>query len=371
MGLAGMLALIWVVEGRIGRHDRDFASMWAAAWERSGRVVALEAPRADILAFGDSVVMHGVIPAVVEHQLGRPVYNFAVFKGQAASTYYLLKRALDAGARPSAILVDGELLDEDPRSLLRLWPELLGPRELADLALAARDPNFLGASLVAEWLPSAKLRFELREGLAAALGGRFDSARWGNLPRLRNWRENRGAHVVPADSPPVAEVLKSLADTDYLPAGWAPDPLNALYVERFLDLADSESIPVVWLLTPVQPEVQDRRDRGGLSAAFEGYIVGLVARHEQLMVLDGRHADYPPEAMVDMTHLNRRGAVAFSTGVGEVLSGLLEAPEPPADRWLSLPNYREPAAALAIEDLGESAAALKRVAAERSAALHR
>ena len=367
IGLVGTLALIAVVEGRLGRHDRDFASMWAAAWERSGRVVAEEAPRAEVLTFGDSLLMHGLAPSVVEAGTGRPTYNFAVFKGQAASSYFLLRRALEAGARPAVILLDGELLEEDPRDLLRLWPELLGLGEIAEFAADARDPSFFAAAALGELFPSVKLRHELRDGLLAALGDGFDSSRWGNLPKLRNWRENRGAHIVPPDFPVPAEVVKSLADTNYLPNFWEPHPLNSLYIEKFLDLAESESIPVVWLLPPIQPEVQSRRDLGGLSGRFESYVRDLVARHEGLVVLDGRHAGYPPQAMTDMTHLNRRGALAFSAGVAEALGPILDAQGRPVDRWIALPAYREASETLAVEDLGQSAEALRKVAAAREA----
>lgn len=364
LGLLGMLGLVAAAEGWLRRHERDFTTAWAAAWDRCGRLVAREAPRCEVLCFGDSLVMHGVAPRVLEARLGRPAHNFAVFKGQAPTAYVLLRRALDAGARPAAVLIDGELLGDDPLELTRLWPELLNALEALELAWTARDAEFFAGVLLGRLLPSARLRFELREGVGSALRGEFASARWGLVPRLRNWRHNLGAHIQPPDFPPPDAVAPTLEQAGYLPTDWRCHPVNAAYVERFLALAGSQGIPVYWLLPPVQPEVQARRDRGGLSAHYERFLRDLAARHRHLVVLDGRHAGFPPEAMSDMTHLNRDGACAFSESLADALRDRLGSPDPLAgERWVALPRYREPSLASAVEDLGQSAEVLRQASA--------
>lgn len=366
LGLVGMLALIIGVEGWLRRHDRDFTTMWAAAWARCGKDVGRQAPRCDVLCFGDSLVMHGVAPRVIAERLGRPAHNFAVFKGMAPTAYFLLRRAFDAGARPSAVLIDGELLGDDPLELTRLWPEVLDLPETLDLAWTARDADFFGAVATGTALPSARLRFEIREAVMSAIRGEFASARWGLAPKLRNWRQNLGAHIQPA-VPGESDVARTLDEAHYLPNSWGCHPVNEAYVRRFLDLAASRGVPVFWLLPPVQPEVQSRRDRGGLSAHYERFLRDLQDGHPNLVILDGRHSGFPPSTLADMTHLNRTGAAAFSESVAEILQAR-ERPGPSDDapRWVHLPPYRDPDPRLAVEDLDQSAAALKQAAADRA-----
>ena len=74
---------------------------------------------------GDSLAKLGVAPSLVEARSGRSVYNLAVCAGQAPSSYFLLRRVLDSGARPTAILVDffPRLLQVPPQHT-PLWPAL-------------------------------------------------------------------------------------------------------------------------------------------------------------------------------------------------------------------------------------------------------
>jgi len=60
----------------------------------------------DVLCFGDSQMKFGIAPHVVAARTGRPAYNLAIVGGQPPASYFLLRRALEAGARPSAVLFD-------------------------------------------------------------------------------------------------------------------------------------------------------------------------------------------------------------------------------------------------------------------------
>ena len=143
-GLFGMLAIVGLVENGLSRHEIHYSTEWSVAWERAAQAARKEAVQADVLCFGDSLVMHAVAPRILEERLGRSAYNVAVFKGQAPSSYFLLKAALDAGAKPSAVLIDGELLTDNPLEMVRLWPELATYEELFDLAWTAHRPEFFG-----------------------------------------------------------------------------------------------------------------------------------------------------------------------------------------------------------------------------------
>ena len=92
-GAIGMLGLVLAVELFVARHDREFTTIWAQAWKWSGRSAsAREARESGVLCFGDSLVLHGVLPNVIAARLHRKAYNLAVFKGQAPASYFLLRQ---------------------------------------------------------------------------------------------------------------------------------------------------------------------------------------------------------------------------------------------------------------------------------------
>ena len=196
-GFLGLVVVVGLVENGLGRHEIHYSTEWSAAWKRAGEAARKEAVQADLLCFGDSLVMHGVAPRILEKRLGRSAYNVAVFKGQAPSSYFLLKAALDAGARPSAVLIDGELLTDNPLEMVRLWPELASYEELFDLAWTAHRAEFFGSVALGRLMPSVRMRYEVREFAAARLEGRDYSARLALAPRMRNWTQNLGANIRP------------------------------------------------------------------------------------------------------------------------------------------------------------------------------
>ena len=82
-------------------HHLDTAESWRL--RGSGAFGFLGA---EVLAFGDSMVEFGVLPGVIAERSGLRAINLAVHDGSPAVSYFLLRRALEAGARPRAIVVD-------------------------------------------------------------------------------------------------------------------------------------------------------------------------------------------------------------------------------------------------------------------------
>lgn len=365
LGLIGTLALVWAIEGYLDRHAYDFTTVWASDWYRSGKAARREASRCDVLCFGDSLVKHGVIPRVLEDRLGRRVHNLAVFNGQAPTSYFLLRRALQAGARPSALLIDGEVFESDPRTHARLWADLATLGETLELARSAHDAGFFASVALARVVPSIKDRYELRANVLRSLRGE-PSSTWADLSRhWRNWNVNQGANIVPSVPSVPQSSIDELVRENYLPSTWTCDPLNAIYVKKFLKLAESHAIPVVWLFPPYHPEVQARRERGGQTALVFQFVQALQARFPNLVVVDGLHANYHPSALYDKTHLNRQGATVFSTDLATILANLLKPKHALASRWINLPAYQDPLISPQVEDLEQSRIALKDLANQR------
>jgi hypothetical protein len=361
LGFIGMIAWIAAGERYVARHDRDFTTIWATSWQRAAQAAAREAPRCDVLCFGDSLVKQGVAPRVIEARLGKKVHNLAVFNGEAPTSYFLFRRALAAGARPSAVLVDGELLEDNPLERTRLWPEVATLRETWELAFAVRDPDFFSAVALAKCVVSIKDRHEIRANVMAAFRGEFPVSHWELFPSLRNWNQNHGAHIVPARD--LAEhgdpFPKMLADTNYLPSTWSCNPANGEYVARFLSLAAARRIPVYWLLPPVHPEVQARRERGGRDDIYIAFVRQLAERFPNTVVVDGRRAGFDASSMQDATHLNVKGARAWSSALAEILARPARVGESIDRRWVPLPPFGTRSIAASLEDLEQSGVALR------------
>jgi hypothetical protein len=358
-----MLALVSAAETYVARHDRDFTTVWALAWKLSGQAARREGGRTEVLCLGDSLVKYGVAPRIIEALTGLRAYNLAVYNGQAPTNYFLLRRALDSRGRPEAVLIDGEVLDQDPRTHARMWGDLLSFRESIELAWAARDASFFGSISLARLLPSCKARFEMRAGIRAALRGETASSRPALRVHLRNWEQNHGAHLAPADPSAQETIRRAIATSEYLPTCWTCHPINEVFARRLLELTEARHLRVFWLLPPLHPDVQERRDRGGMHGQYVAFIRRLQAEFPCLTVIDGRHSGYAPDALADLTHLNRVGAAHFSAEVAAVLRARI-AGEPLA-RWIELPRVRGPVAEVPLEDLEQSQIAMQALRTRR------
>ena len=380
LGLLGMIALIVGVESFVMRHDDDLTTLVATNWELEGRAPARQAAKHEILCFGDSMVKFGIQPRILSGVLGRSTYNHALYCGPPQSSYYMLARALDAGAKPEAIVVDfqPELLMGDAMTLTsRVFPELLGFRELLDLCWQARlqefrDPHYaevrglkglpasdrLAEFAIARLLPSARKRYEIRAAIVAAIGGQSVSAREKLIAVKRNWKLNSGAEVLPKNPHYHGDVPEAGAYPAMFWTPWKANPLSEVYLERFLALAADRKIPVFWLLQPNANAVDLKREQVGYNAQYEAFVRRCQDRYVNLVVVDGRHVNYPGEYFTDPVHLDKNGAGAYSFGVAEVMKSYLDGTTV-ASRWFPLPDRRGRSEELPLEDSTQSAIAIK------------
>src|SRR5262249_14595894 len=147
----------------------------------------------------------GIAPRVLEARLGRKVYNLALLDGKPSLSYVLFRRAIAAGARPSALIVDfsPEGLNQSPWHLLTNphWSALrASPREAWELSWSFHDREFFGHLVVGSVLPSFRCRAQLRDDVLAALRGRCGSNPESNRPLVRN-RQINGGGILLAKQP--------------------------------------------------------------------------------------------------------------------------------------------------------------------------
>jgi hypothetical protein len=358
-GLLGLFALVWVVESSVARHRFGFLDLTSVTWVMTDRAARREAMACEVLCFGDSLSKFGIVPAVIERRTGKPAYNLAVNAGRAPTTYFLLRRVLEAGARPAAVLVDFEpgMLAAPPTLAPELWAELLGPRDCAALAWAARDFGFLARTLLPRYLPCLRYRPQLREAVLAAVRGERVVPPDDPASLRRNAGLNRGALVMPhRDDRPPREV--NPPNPIIYPEVWGCHPLNARFLLDFFKLASAHGVPVFWVLTPYPAPIQSRRERLGPDATFTRFVARVQARFPGLTVLDARRSNYDPSVFWDgLVHLDGRGALTLSTDVASALSARFTGGS--ADRWVRLPTFGDRPATLPLEDVSQSEVALR------------
>ena len=358
-GLLGMLALVAAGEAAVGRHEFDFSDNALASWKHSAQAARREARDAQVLCFGDSLVQLSVFPRVIEARSGRRAYNLSVTGGPPPASYFLLERALAAGARPAALVVDSKpnILATRHEWLVRHYSHVAGLRDRVALARECKDSGLFGLITAARLLPSYRDRTPIRAAILAAFGGGFSSPREAIAGRWRNAALNKGALVFPKN-PAVADEVGPDEQSVYYPPAWSANPASRAYMDRFLALAESRGIPVFWIVPPISPKPQARREALGLDAAFTRFVAGMQARHRNVVVVDGRHAGYHAGLFVDQSHLDREGATTFSVDLAAIIARHLDGP-PPADgaRWVSLPAFRPVPAGVPLEDIRESAVA--------------
>ena len=351
-----MLALVALGERAFKRVEIHALAPQTWVWRQTADAARGTEAKADILCFGDSLMEMGLLPKVIAARTGRPAYNLAIPRGQPASSYYLLRRALRAGARPTAVVV------EVAPHLLRLanngpverekWSELLSFTEQFDLARTTRDLDLFIRLTVSRFLPT----FRNCHGIRAALRGNGAHALFQAAQYLRNARRNCGAIV---NNPVPSTSLSLPANNPHTRAlfeNFACDPVNSEYLERFVALAEGRGIAVYLLVPPVAVEGQQYAEESGFDAAQTSFVQSLQRRHPGVTVLDARHAGYGRELFLqDLIHLNRFGATVLSDDVAFVLGpSSIDGPS----GWVRLPNYRARPIDAPVEDIAETAIAI-------------
>ena len=370
-GLIGAIVIAFAVEESVRKHVKSFARAAPMNWLYSAKAARSKARQSEVLCLGTSLIKFGLLPRAIEAKTGLRTFNLAVCNGHVPSSYFLLRRAIEAGARPKAILIDcqdgpvarGQIGEraEAVRVNLRHWPELLTLRDTLDLAWTARDKDFLAASLLSSVLSSYKDRFEIRASILAALQGQSASSSYETLVLYRNWNSNKGTQVMPRDMTFQGQRREPAVEPPspvFLGDRWVRNRLTEIYTKRLLDLTARYHIRVFWLLPPLTPDQQSARDRLGLDQYFTQLARRVQSRCPSVVVIDARRSGYTNAAFFDIVHMNGHGASSFSAEVAEVVKHHLSSP-PPRDLWVKLPPFQERPMGVPVEDIEKTRLALR------------
>lgn len=338
LGFAGALVLVTSVEWGVVRPRADLSGFIASSWGESARAVEPggEALGAEVLCLGDSQIKGGLIPSVLEARLGRSAYNLGAIGGQPALAYFLLKRAVENGARPKALVLGfyPGLLASDLTINLRALPEALNARACLDLVRVGWSRKLTAPLLLRVALPTFRRRDELRDLVCATLMGEPDSPeRLKARAYRRNWDQHSGAQVL-APNPSFVDEVAAPPGEPGAPANaagnrWKPKPVHQVYLRKLLDLARSREIAVFWLLPTNSPKLRALRAETGLDDAYFRYLQAMRRECGAMTVLDPARVLWCPANFSDACHVDRNGAVALSKAVARVLA---ERPDASADR---------------------------------------
>jgi hypothetical protein len=350
-----MLGLVVAIENFVARDVLDFSDPVSLSWRLAARSARDEAPQRPVLCTGDSLVKHGLIPKVIAARSGLAAVNLAVARGPAPATFYLFRRALEAGARPAALVVDFQpnVLVGGPRYNIRYWQEILTLGESLDLARSTGNGSLFFELAVGHLLPSFRSRHEIQSNLRAALRGEIDPLRAINRTCQRNWSLNDGANVA-AKNPVFDGVVRADDDSKYQTQAFRPHRVNVKYIPRLLTLAAAEGVPVYWLLPPLAPQLQARREQTGAEADFVKFVRSFQTPTVNLTVLDARHSGYDHTLFVDPTHLDGQGAYTLSRDVADILRHDRAGGCMGTHRWVALPAYQACSVEVALEDIEQS-----------------
>jgi hypothetical protein len=358
-GFLGMVAMILAIESWVARNWRDFSDPVSLSWRFSAHAAATRAPESAVVCLGDSLVKHGIFPAVLERATGRRSVNLSAARGPTLLSYFLLRRALGAGARPDALVINAKpaVLIGGPDYDMRYWQEVVTPRESLDLLQMTGRLPLVASICLGRLVPTLRARLEIQSNVQAALRGEADRLHAINRVLWRNWTVNAGGNVTAANSP-YAGAVTSDVESQLHTSLFHVDPTNAVAIERLLKLAAQHKTRVFWLMTPLAPKLQALRDESGAEARYEQFVRSLQARSPQVMtVLDARRAGYPSALFVDPTHLSGSGGIALSRSVGTAIDAeLAHSSSARSAAWIALdpPSAAPTGLVASLEDLERS-----------------
>lgn len=350
-GLVAMVALVLPIEWYVRGHEIDVTTMTEWIWRLEGKAASGPEANVDVLLLGDSYIRGGLSPLIIQQRLGRSVRTIAPSGCSPAADYYILRRILERGIRPRAVVVEfmPRLLEVEPDFRARGWADLLTTREALDLARTCSDPDTFAAIALSKLLPSIHQRHDLRAYVCERLRATWWNKRFPLMLVTWHAKRNQGAEVLGnVDSISSPEPGVPLHRIVY-PLPWRCVAINELYLHKFLALAQAHAIPVYWLVPAVLPEVQQAAERAGDDAEFGRFVASTANAHPNVVVLDGRYAEYQTSAFHDAVHLSARGNACLSVDVSDCLAAHLGGREP-KPRWMMLPRYRPAPEEAMLED---------------------
>ena len=335
-----MLAILLATEWLWLDRSKDFLEVWSDDWRQTAKAASTGLRDRDVLYLGDSLVKFGVLPKQIEARTGLKGFNLALHAGAVPSSYILLRRALEAGAKPKAIVADFYALmkAEGAQEKVLGYANVASIRDCFEMGRAFKSADMTTKLLLGKMLVSYKSRFVIRVCLMGAFQGARISAWPAHANDWQTWKDEQGAQPIPM--PPWKFIYNHEFHKSLVFDHWEPDHAQVAYIHKFLKLAESKQIPVIWLMPPLSTPVHIVREQCGNEAAYTKLAQRIVARHPNVEVLDARYSGYDDSVHIDLIHLDQIGAKVLSNDIADVLTERLRNQNRPgAGRWAALPSF--------------------------------
>jgi len=270
---------------------------------------------ADVQLHGDSVAQGALLASEIEMSLpaGKRVINAALQGSGPEFTYFLLRRQIENGQVPGAIV-----LAHSPHTFVT---------ERTGVLVGA----FLGWSEIPEVFAHGRHFFDALYGVLCKL-----SFTLRHRDELSDLAKGRRAAVASWNDPlPTEAWVRQVGEE--AEAKWEregkrpPGELHPVYLRRFevdpgvhallgrlLALAKARDVRVYWLTLPEHEAVAAARDTLGFAPAYYAFVDSLAARGE-ITLLQREFEVLPATEFGDYTHLRLRAALRLSREVGEKL----------------------------------------------------
>ncbi len=363
-----MLLLVVLVEAFLASRPLDFNDPVSLNWIYSARDASREAPRHDVLFMGDSLIKYGLIPRVFKKHSGLSAYNLGAARAPSSTSYFLLRRAFEAGSRPTALILElkpGQLLCV-PEYTVHEDQAILTLREATELAKAYRavtfGPGFIDRFfrpdsfwtqiVLGRVLTSYRTRLEVRSRVLGFVKGQPDLMPDHDRMVNRNWTANDGANVM-ADKPGFNGFVGEAEERVFMVAQTFLNPINLDFADRLFNLATHHDTRVYWLLPPITPKLQERREQTGAEERYLKFVRAVQQKYPGVTILDARHSGFEHTQFCDVIHLSNRGARSLSRSVALAVRDDLAKHSRPTGGWLELP-FLEGEDAELVEDMERS-----------------
>jgi hypothetical protein len=290
-------------------------------------------PPATIQIHGDSVAQGGLMAGEIAGELppGTTVWNAALQGSGPEFTYFLLKRQVEEGRRPKAIVIAHS-------------PHTLVTERISELVGGFLDWDEVPEAMVAShrffdtlYGILCRLSFTLRhrdELAALTKGRRAEVASWNDPIPTEGWIRSRMAAAERTWARDGKGRLPPLHPVYRQP--FVVDPGEREYLARTLALARAHGITAYWLTLPEHAAVAAARDSIGFAARYYAFVDSLAARGE-VRLLKRDFEVLPAENFSDYTHLREPATLRLSREVGRKLAAELTASGTPSPRSASGP----------------------------------
>jgi hypothetical protein len=265
-------------------------------------------PRApDWQIMGDSVARSGIVATQLSACLDNKfVFNAAIPATGPDFPYFTLKRELDAGLAPKAIIYAPSPHTFASRRVALLvggyctWPEI------GEVLETRHEVTETVYGIL------CKISHTLRN--REKIGGRFKSTVADEMQEEYGV-SNPGTPLASPRHFTVAQILPALKKP------FKVRNFNQVMLEKFLQLARDNHIPVYWVTMPVLPAVYEARKPYHFDEAFQAFLADLQKRYG-IIVVQKEFVVLNDQDFHDSLHLNHPAAVNYTRYLGGKFAGL-------------------------------------------------